>query len=144
MFYLTFTISCSSNHQEKKVNYSQWKQDFKDRTLEKCLLVGYEEKSLIQKINNIDRSIYNPIAITFFDDKIDFILKPVVLKMKIDSLKSLNKASEAKAGKNVFSTCLNFYNSKKLDSITKVEAKKWKKIKTNEIDSIISTKIPAY
>jgi|JI6StandDraft_1071083.scaffolds.fasta_scaffold228749_3 hypothetical protein len=62
--------------------------------------------------------------------------------MKKDSLNSLNKISESKAGKKVFEHCLKFYKSKKLDSITFVESKKWNII--NDIDSLIATKIPSY
>ena len=95
-----------------------------------------------RKILFEDKSFYNPIAITFFDSIIDINLKKEILKIKSDSLKSLKTVGEAGAGKKVFNHCIKFYKSSRLDSIVKIESKKWKKIK--DIDSLIFIKVPSY
>ena len=100
------------------------------------------EVNLIKKINLIDRSIYNPIAQTLFDEKIDSLLIPIIIKMKKDSLSSIEQISESKAGKNVFSSCIKFYKSRELNKIANKEYKKIKKIKN--FDSLILIKNPAY
>lgn len=64
------------------------------------------------------------------------------LIMKKDSMSSIEVVSEANAGKKVLIHCLNFYKSKRLDSMTKIKWKEWKKIK--KLDSILVDKNPAY
>jgi hypothetical protein len=61
---------------------------------------------------------------------------------KIYPFVSFETTSEANAGKKVITHCLNFYQSKKLDSITNIQYKKWKNIK--DIDSLVNAKIPAF
>ncbi|MCU7614376.1 hypothetical protein N0B16_07990 [Chryseobacterium sp. GMJ5] len=135
---LSGIISCSSINKRN----NNWKQDFKDRTLYKCLIAGYNDKNITKGIFKIDKSLYNPIATTIFDEKIDSILLPINQKMRNDSLNSLNKISEAKAGKQVFNTCLKLYKSSALDREVEIESNKWKKIKN--IDSLLEAKNPAF
>lgn len=147
--YISFVIffGCNTKNsiiQQQRTNwdYKNWKQNFKDRTLCICLLKGYEDNEVVKSIYKIDKSFYNPIALSIFDEKIDTILQKEILIMKSDSLNSLDKLSESKAGKTVFEHCIKFYKSKTLDSIVNIESKKWKKIKN--IDSIIAKKMPAF
>lgn len=142
-FFIIIIISLIACNSQKSNIYNEISvQSFKDRTLEKCLQLGYEDKNLINKINNIDRSIYNPIATALYDEKIYSILTPVIKKMKIDSTNSMQKVSEAKAGKNVFSSCIKYYNSKELNNIARKEYKKIMTIKN--IDSIINEHNPSF
>ena len=144
---LIVLFSCSPENkildtQRHSWNYNNWKQEFKDRTLCNCLIKGYNNKEITNKIYDIDKSYYNPIAIVLFDSIIDGLLKNEILKMKKDSLLSINRVTETKAGKTVFEHCIKLYRSKKLDSIAKSESKQWRKIKN--IDTLIIKKMPSY
>lgn len=129
--------------QRKMWGYDNWQQDFKDKVLCDCLLKGIGDKDFINKFINIDKTYsYMPVASALFDSLINESLKPVILKMKTDSLASINRVAEGGEGKRVFSSCMVFYKSKKLDSIVKVESKKWERIRN--IDSLLSLKYPAF
>lgn len=128
--------------QRETWGYRNWKQNFKDRTLCKCLIGGYNDPLIRNKIFKIDKSLFDPISIVLFDSVISNILESKFLKMKKDSIESIKIVSEPAAGKLVFKSCLKFYRSEKLDSLTKVEAKKWKNIKN--IDTLIHKKMPMY
>ncbi len=122
--------------------YKNWVKDFKDRTFCKCLLVGYGQKRIVDSIYEIDKIYYNPIAIAIFDLKIDSVLQKELLKMRSDSLLSISIISEAAAGKTVFRHCLNFYKSKELNSVVKMESLKWSRI--SNIDSLVYKTIPTF
>ncbi len=117
-------------------------ENFKDRTLQKCLLSGYADKSLIKKINNIDRSIYNPEANAFYDEEIEIYLKSKLYKFKLDSINSFGKISEGKAGIIVFDNCLQIYKSKELTQFSKKYIRTLKK-KKNLVE-IFNEKNPAF
>jgi len=140
-------IGCTSDKRLIKLDSEIWnseysKQDFKDNVLCNCLVMGFGDKNVTQQFKEEDRSFYSPIHIVFFDSVSKVILRPVVLKIKRDSVESLTRVSEAAAGKRVFYECLAFYKSRKLDSISDSEIKKWEKIKN--IDSIINIRMPAF
>jgi hypothetical protein len=143
---LLILVGCSAEKQLKEQretwHYNNWKDRFKDRVFCKCLLVGYGKKEITNPIQQIDKSYYDAIGIAVFDKTIDSLLQIEAAKMTRDSLESLNTVAEAAAGKRVFSHCLQFYKSRELDSITKAESKKWRKI-TN-IDSLVMKAVPAY
>lgn len=135
-FLVSCTVSKSSFKEELTI------QNFKDRTLQKCLLKGYENKDLVNKIYDIDKTLYDPVATALFDDEIDSFLTPKINKMKKDSLESIGKVSEAKAGKIVFGNCLYVYKSKELDKFATKHINKYKKVK--DLDSLILSKNPAF
>jgi hypothetical protein len=63
-------------------------------------------------------------------------------KIKQDSISSIHTAPEAAGGQKNFFALLNFYKSKRLDSITKKEVTKWKKIKN--IEEEVLKYVPTY
>ncbi|PWN60963.1 hypothetical protein [Chryseobacterium viscerum] len=135
-----FLVSCTVNKSNFKEELTV--QNYKDRTFQKCLLKGYENKELVNKIYSIDKTLYNPIAIALFDDGIDVFLTFKISKMKKDSLGSIGKISEAKAGKSVFGNCLYVYKSKELDKFATKQINKYKKVK--DLDSLILSKNPSF
>ena len=139
--------SCDSGKDLIKLDSQTWnasytKQDFKDRVLSNCIFSGIGDKTITEKFAMQDKSFYSPVVYILFDPVSEQILKSVIFKIKIDSLESLETVGEAAQGKNVFSECLKFYNSKKLDSISKDQLKAWAKIKN--FDSLVHKAMPAY
>lgn len=141
-----FIVACTENQNKEnsldKWGYKHWGQDFKNKVLCDCILAGLNDKAISNEILLKDRSFSSPINYILFDSLSREVIKPIVLQMKKDSLASTSTVSEAAAGKKIFKSCLDFYNSKKLDSITKAQESLWSKI--NNIDSLISKKVPAY
>ena len=144
MLLLVFTIflfSCSITN--KNAKYTQnFKEEFKFQAYCSCIVNGYEDKKITSKMIETDKSFYNPIINSVFSIELNKIGIEEAKIMKLDSLNSTKKVSEAKAGKQVLFHCLQFYNSKKLNIITKQKFKEWKNIKN--IDSIVIIKVPAF
>lgn len=128
--------------ERKSWGFNNWKNEFKERAFCLCLLEGYDDENTKKFILQNDKSYYNGVGIAIFDP----ILKPIIQKevnlMKKDSLESIGKVPEHITGKRIFNHCLNFYKSKKLDSITKMEIPKWKMIKN--IQEEVWKEIPTY
>lgn len=140
-------VSCNINNQIKDENSDKWRrnnweEDFKSKVFCDCVLAGLNDKKLADEILIQDRSFASPINYVLFDSLSKEVIKPVIQQLRQDSAKSVLSVSENAAGKKIFKTCLNFYQSKKLDSIVKIQQIKWSKI-TN-IDSLISKKVPSY
>lgn len=133
-------VSCSVTDSRKYVK--NFKKDFKFNAYCSCLLEGYGNKSITSQMMLVDKSFYSPIINSIFSDELKKIGVEEAKIMTKDSINSINIVSEALAGKKVQLHCLNFYSSKKLDSITNVNYKQWKDLKN--IDSIISIKNPAF
>lgn len=128
--------------QRMKWEFAKWPQMFKDRALCLCLLEGYQDSSLKQRILSIDRSLYDPIGYVIFDSVlIPFIQKEADI-ININAKKSYGRISEAKAGKLVFNHCLGLYKSKSLNELLRKTSIDWYKIK--DIDDIISKNMPAF
>ena len=90
----------------------------------------------------VDKSFFSPYINSIYSkDLFEIGVKEAII-IKNDSLNSVKVVSEASAGKKVIIHCLNFYKSKRLDSITKIKFKQWKKIKN--LDTIMANKYPAY
>ncbi|MFC6876499.1 hypothetical protein ACFQZF_07365 [Flavobacterium myungsuense] len=140
-------ISCSQHKQlireERKLwGFNNWKNDFKDRAFCQCLLEGYNDRNVKKFILKNDKSYYDGIGIAIFDPTLIPIIQKEVTQIKKDSLESVEKVPEHIVGKRIFNHCLNFYKSKKLDSITKSEIHKWKKIK--KIQDEVWKEVPTY
>ncbi|MDP5201335.1 hypothetical protein [Flavobacterium sp. DG2-3] len=133
-------MSCNVTHNKKHTQ--NFKKDFKFDAYCSCLLEGYGNKNLTSQMTLIDKSFYSPVINSVLYDELREIGIEEAKIMKKDSIKSITIASEALTGKKIQLHCLNFYNSKKLDSITKVNYRKWKNIKN--IDSIINAKNPGF
>ena len=107
---------------------------------------GYENKSIEKMLKNNDKSLYDPLAIAIFDKSLKPIINDELKKIKQDSINSIGSYPDdlktIYQKRNVLGNCIDFYNSKKLDSITKKESEKWKKI-TNILDEI-HKEIPTY
>ncbi len=138
-----FSLSChSSMKSERRMwYYKNWQQSYKDRALCKCLLSGYKDTAIVNKIARVDRSLYDPLAMAIFDSSIDQLVAVKMIAIQKDSAESYQTVAEAAAGKNVFNQCMEFYKGKTLKNASKVEKKKWKKIKN--ISSAVSAKVPS-
>ncbi len=138
IFLILFLSACTANKTilfdgmaTYRTNRS-WKQDFKDRVLCNCIVKGIGIKSVTDSIRMIDRSFSNEIELVFRNE-ITSVLKPIISKMRQDSLESLTTMAEGARGKHVFNTCIYFYKSKKLDSISKVMLRRWNKMPEDSV-----------
>ena len=143
-------ISCGVNkdlrEERKDWEFSNWEQQFKDRTLCVCILQGLNNKSIQDSIIRYDKSFYNPLAIAVFDSTINELLKNEIKQIQQDSIQSIGlypeDISSLLEGKRIMNHCIELYRSKRLDAIVKVEKKSWKRI-DNIIDQI-HKKLPTY
>jgi hypothetical protein len=126
----------------QKWGYDHWQQNFKDQVLCDCILAGSGDKKFESQIKLTDKSFSSPINFILFDSLSKVTIQPVIFKMKADSIASVKTVSEAMAGKKIFNTCLQFYKSRKLDSIARAASIKWSQI--SNIDSLVMRKIPSY
>ena len=133
-------ISCNSINQSKLL--IDYKKEFKTQAYCNCIINGYNDNYMKNKILKIDKSLYSPFVYSFSGDKIKEIVEKELIKMKMDSINSHLTVAESYAGIQVLKHCLNFYNSKQLDSTALQEYKKIKNIKN--IDSIFNIKNPNY
>ncbi len=141
LFVLLLFSSCSAFYKNKK-GLKNFKDEFKLQAYCSCVISGYDNKNLASKMVSLDKSFYNPIINSVFSKEIIAIGIEEGKIMKLDSINSIQKLSEGKSGKNVLKHCLEFYSSKKLDSIAKIKFKEWKNIKN--LDSIIQKNNPAF
>jgi hypothetical protein len=125
---------------EKKDRELQWKDRFKDLVLCHCVVAGISDSAVRRKIFMTDKSFHDQINVVMKDD-FKQILNPVIAEMRKDSITSLSTVGEGAQGKHIFDSCLKFYKSKKLDSLTDEKFVKWKR--TN-IDSVMAAEAPAY
>ena len=150
LFILLFCFliaSCSSLHkaikeERRSWRFKNWKTEFKERAFCVCLLEGYENKDVQKYIIQNDKSYYSGIGIAIFDPALIPIIQKEIEQIKKDSVSSIERVGEAAVGKRIFAHCLNFYKSKRLDSITKKEIPKWKKIKN--IGEEVYQYVPTY
>jgi hypothetical protein len=133
VFYL---LSSCGGVFKKDLYIKDFKKDFKLQAYCSCVLYGYNDKNTISYMVKNDKSLYNPILNSVFSDEIRKIGLEEYEIIKLDSLKSFEKVSEGFTGKKVLYHCLNFYKSKKLDSLTTNYYKKWNNIKNK--DSILT------
>jgi hypothetical protein len=139
--------SCNADHKKQdhqsswqKTEDAAWKREFKDIVACRCVLEGIGDKSINDRIEMEDKTLYNMIDIVL-RDSIKKLLTPVISKIKQDSVASLTTVGEGAQGKRIFSPCLQFYQSKTLDSAATAALNHWKH--TN-VDSIMAVKAPAW
>ncbi|QIG88629.1 hypothetical protein G6R40_02645 [Chryseobacterium sp. POL2] len=145
----TFT-SCSINKELKDEreawNFNNWDKEFKSRAFCLCQLKGYENKNIEKKLWDNDRSYYNALAIAIFDDSLEFQVKKEINLIRLDSINSEGTYPEdlkpLYQKRNVLNHCLEFYGSKRLDSLTRMQQKYWESIPN--IMNKIHEKIPTY
>lgn len=144
LFLIAFIIySCNSLNINEKIKYTKnFKEEFKKTAFCHCMLYGYNNKKATSYIAEMDKSFYSPVIGSIFSEDLKKIAINEYNLIKKDSLASIETTSEINAGKKVINHCLNFYKSKKLDSITNIQYKKWKSIKN--IDSLMEIKNPAF
>lgn len=128
--------------QRKSWGFDNWEYEFKDRALCLCLLEGYENEEIKNYILKNDKSYYNGIGIAIFDPTLKPIIQKEIAKINQDSIESVGKVPEHLVGKRIFSHCMEFYKSKRLDSIVQKEIPKWNEIKN--IQAEIWKHIPTY
>ncbi|MGH2666581.1 MAG: hypothetical protein ACRDEC_12285 [Flavobacterium sp.] len=142
LFLLFVFLQFASCGVTKNATYiKDFKSEFKLQAYCHCITEGYGKKTS-SSMTLKDKSFYSPVVSSIFFDELKKIGYEENRIMKLDSLHSIQVVSEATAGKKIISHCLQFYHSKKLDSLTNINYKKWKNIKN--IDSIIVSKNPAY
>ena len=149
LFICSLIFSCSTSKElredRKSWDYKNWDNKFKKRAVSLCILKGYENKKIENLINENDYSFYSPLGKAIFDKALEPIIDKEITKIKFDSIKLENTyPNDLKSiyqKRNVFNHCLNFYESKQLDSITRIEKKKWKKIDNilSEVHKVIPT-----
>lgn len=141
---IVFTYSCSTKKIANTYSYNkkEFKKEFKFQAYCNCILYGYEDKLITTKMKEMDKSFYNPVIQSLFSKQLKEIGLNEAKTMKLDSLNSIQKVSEAMAGKKILSHCLTFYSGKKLDSIANYNFKVFENIKN--LDSIIAKEIPNY
>jgi hypothetical protein len=139
-------VSQELRKERKDWQFSNWEQAFKDRTLCLCILQGLNNKSIQDSIIEYDKSFYNPLAIAVFDSKINALLKSEIKQIQLDSTSSAGRyptdISNLLEGKAVMTHCIELYRSNRLDSLVRIEKKRWKQI-PNILDKI-HEKIPTY
>lgn len=144
---LLLISSCSQvdkklEQQRKSFEFDKWEEFFKERALCLCLLEGYENNEIKNYILKNDKSYQNGLSIAIFDKALSPIIIQESIKIHKDSIESVDKVPEHLVGKKIFKHCIDFYKSKRLDSIVKIESEKWKEIK--DIQSEIWKTIPTY
>ncbi|MFN3272846.1 MAG: hypothetical protein ACK40Y_09930 [Cloacibacterium caeni] len=148
LLFILSSCAISKELKEERISwdYNNWDKKYKERALSLCIMKGYENKSIEKMLKNNDKSLYDPLAIAIFDKSLKPIINDELKKIKQDSINSIGSYPDdlktIYQKRNVLGNCIDFYNSKKLDSITKKESEKWKKI-TNILDEI-HKEIPTY
>ena len=148
LLFIISSCAVSKELKEERISwdYNNWDKKYKERALCLCIMKGYENKSIENLLIKNDNSFYNPIGIAIFDKSLKPIINDELKKIKQDSINSIGSYPDdlktIYQKRNVLGNCIDFYNSKKLDSITKKESEKWKKI-TNILDEI-HKEIPTY
>lgn len=147
IFMIVAAIGCdqtSKNHIQQINRFTeddaQWKSKFKDLVMCHCVLAGIDDRNARNKIMETDKTLYDPVDF-LLEDSIKKILIPVIYKIKQDSVISLTTVGEGAQGKHIFSTCLQYYRSKALDSATKMALQSWKRL---NVDSLMAVKATAY
>ena len=139
-------VSKELREERRDWNFTNWKEDFKDRTLCLCVLQGLNNKGIQDSIRKYDKSFYNPLAIAIFDSAINELLTKEVRQIQNDSVKSIGRypkdISSLLEGKRVMNHCIELYRSNRLDSLINIEKKGWEKI-PNIMDKI-HEKLPTY
>ncbi len=152
LVFFTCCLLCSCNvskelrNERKEWEYKIWGKKFKDRALCLCILKGMNNKSIEDSILKYDKSLYSPLAIAIFDDTLKSLIDEEIITIQKDSINSIGKfpadLSSLLQGKKVLNHCINFYNSNRLNALTKIEKQKWSKI--NSIIEKVWEKIPSY
>lgn len=139
-------VSKELREERRRLKFSNWEQDFKDRTLCLCVLQGLNNKGIQDSIVKYDKSFYNPLAIAVFDSTINELLRKEIKQIQADSTNSIGRyptdIRSLLEGKRVMNHCTELYRSKRLDSVVKAEKKSWKQI-PNIMDKI-HDKLPTF
>ncbi|SHM16901.1 hypothetical protein [Flavobacterium xanthum] len=128
---LILLISCKSNHRNNfeynlGANENQWINNFKTETFFSCLRVAYKNDTIFKLISKKDLMyLYESTALQhdIINKNVEKIIantpKPVLPKCEeCEPEEQINK-------KYFCATCLSYYASKELDSIAKIEFKKY-------------------
>ena len=118
--------------ERKEWDFKNWNQAFKDRAFCLCQLQGYDNKKLEILLVQNDKSYYNPLAESIFDVSIKPQITRETAFIKSDSINSIGRYPEDLKSvlqkRTVLNRCLEFYNSKRLDSLAKSQRKYWNAI----------------
>lgn len=148
--FLQLMISCSSTkelREERKMwNFDNWDKEFKSRAFCLCQLKGYENKNIEKILWDNDKSYYDALGIAIFDDSLEVQIKKEIEFIRLDSINSEGSYPAdlipLYQKRKVLKQCIEFYNSKRLDSLMNLQKKYWRSI-PNIMDKI-HDKIPTY
>lgn len=145
LFFLLLNVITSEAqllNQRKKWEFEKWPQMFKDRAFCLCLIEGYQDSVIRKFILTLDKSYYDPIAISIFDTTLLPVITNEVARINAKEKKSYKAMHEGAAGRRVFSHCMDFYKSARLNSLLRKTKPQWQKIK--DIDEVIYRNMPAF
>ncbi|WP_299285919.1 hypothetical protein [uncultured Mucilaginibacter sp.] len=132
---ICFLSDCSTHHalsvknpdttdsQFNKLTERQFSETFKMDVYLIGLQYSFNNSPEIRKVLQEDKSGGSFIDFVDPQDAVN-VAKIIVERIKLDSASNIRQAPSDLRGKAVFATCLEFYNSKELDSITKKLYKK--------------------
>ena len=125
IFYLliaTLFIGCSSLSTKNKQLYID---EFKFRYFQLSLKKGFNNSTEIKKLLEIDKSGFSEPLLSDESYKIiDSLSNIASYNVRQDSINSIGKKADGSEGKLVLTKCLEDFNSKWLNSISKIQFKK--------------------
>lgn len=148
--FIALLFACSTTKELKQErrewDFKNWDRKFKERAFCLCQLKGFENKNLEKELWRNDKSYHSVLGIAIFDAPLESQIKKEIETIRLDSIKAIgNYPDDLKPiyqKRNVASHCLEFYNSKRLDSLTQLQKNYWKRI-PNIMDQI-HLKIPTF
>lgn len=112
-------VNDGNSSNEQPIGKADFLKLFKMDVFLHSLQYSFNDSPEIRKILNEDKSGGN--FVEFIDPKDDIaVAKMLTAKIKADSANNVRQAPSDLRGKTVFQSCIEFYNSKQLDSIAKV------------------------
>ena len=124
---LSCSVSKELKNERRNWNFNHRVNEYKSRAFCLCIQKGYEDKKIEKIFWEKDRSFYNPLGVAIFDKSLKPIIDKEIIKIRQDSINSINKYPEDLKGiyekRQVLNHCLKFYNSKELDNLAKSKKK---------------------
>lgn len=150
LLFIASLFACSNikelKQERQEWDFKNWDRKFKERTFCLCQLKGFENKNLEKELWRNDKSYYSPLGVAIFDDQLELQIKKEIETIRLDSIKAIgaypNDLKPIFQKRNVANHCLEFYNSKRLDSLTQLQNNYWKRIPN--IMNEIHLKIPTF
>lgn len=150
LFITSILFSCNTKKElakeRKEWNFKNWDKAFKERAFCLCQLKGFENQYLENNLMKNDKSYYSALGIAIFDTIIIPQIKKETKLIRLDSINAIGTFPEDLKSqlqkRSVMNHCIEFYNSRRLDSLANSQKKYWKN--TPNIMDEIHLKIPTY